>query len=60
MKARSALKLTADQKITEDLVIDKSCYIDANGSTFSGTVTVPANIDVIIENANFANPVVVA
>ena len=32
----------------------------ANGSTFSGTVTVPADIDVIIENANFANPVVVA
>lgn len=59
MKARSALKLTANQEITEDLVIDKSCYIDANGSTFSGTVTVPANIDVIIENANFANPVVV-
>lgn len=60
IEAGSALKLTANQEIAEDLVIDKSCYIDANGSTFSGTVTVPANIDVIIENANFANPVVVA
>lgn len=55
-----ALQLIAEQNIEEDLVIDKPCFIDANGSTFVGTVTVPANVDVIIENAIFANPVVVA
>lgn len=55
-----AIQLTAEQNIEEDLVIDKPCFIDANGSTFAGTVTVPANVDVIIENATFANPVVVA
>lgn len=55
-----ALQLVAEQVIAEDLVIDKSCYIDANGSTFEGTVTVPANVEVIIENAVFSKPVVVA
>lgn len=55
-----AIELTADQTIAEDIVIDKSCYIDANGSTFTGTVTVPADADVIIENATFEKPVVVA
>lgn len=55
-----ALKLNADQTIDEDIVITKPCYIDANGSTFAGTVTVPADVDVVIANAVFANPVVVA
>lgn len=55
-----AVKLNAEQTIAENVVIDKSCYIDANGSTFTGTVTVPADADVIIENATFAQPVVVA
>lgn len=55
-----ALKLTADQTIAEDVTIDKSCFIDANGATFEGTVTVPAGKDVVIENATFAKPVVVA
>lgn len=55
-----ALKLDADQTIDENIVITKACYIDANGSTFAGTVTVPADVDVVIANAVFANPVVVA
>lgn len=55
-----ALMLNADQTIDEDIVITKPCYIDANGSTFAGTVTVPADVDVVIANAVFANPVVVA
>lgn len=55
-----ALKLKANQTIAEDLTIEKSCYIDANGSTFEGQVTIPANAEVIIENATFAKPVVVA
>lgn len=54
-----ALKMQADQEISEDIVIEHSCYIDANGSTFSGVVTVPADKDVVIVNATFANPVVV-
>lgn len=54
-----AVQLSADQVVTEDIVIDKACYIDANGSTFEGTVTVPANVEVIIENATFSQPVVV-
>lgn len=58
--AGGAVKLTANQEIGEDLVIDKPMYIDANGSTFTGTVTIPADVDVIIENATFSNPVVVA
>ena len=55
-----AVKLNAGQTIAENVAIEKSCYIDANGSTFTGTVTVPVNADVIIENATFAQPVVVA
>lgn len=55
-----ALQLQPEQTIAEDLTIDKSCYIDANGATFEGTVTVPANAEVIIENATFSKPVVVA
>ena len=55
-----AVKLNAGQTIAENVAIEKSCYIDANGSTFTGTVTVPADADVIIENATFAQPVVVA
>lgn len=55
-----AIKLTAEQEISEDLTIDKSCFIDANGSVFTGTVTIPADVDVIIENATFSNPVVIA
>lgn len=55
-----ALKMEANQTVTENIVIDKSCYIDANGSTFEGIVSVPANKDIIIENATFAKPVVVA
>lgn len=56
----AAVKLTEEQTIAEDITIDKSCYIDANNSTFEGTVTVPAGVEVIIENATFAKPVVVA
>lgn len=54
-----AVQLIADQVITDDIVITKSCYINANGSTFTGTVKVPADVDVVIENATFAQPVVV-
>lgn len=54
-----ALKMNAEQEITDNLTINKSCYIDANGSTFLGTVSIPANVEVIIENATFVNPVVV-
>lgn len=55
-----AVKLLPDQEIDDNIVITKSCYIDANGATFNGTVTVPADADVMIENAVFANPVVLA
>lgn len=58
--AGEALELLPNQEIAENVVIEKSCYIDAKGSTFAGTVTVPADADVMIENATFANPVVVA
>lgn len=60
LEAGAALKLNADQTIADDIVIDKDCYIDANGATFEGTVTVPAGANVVIENATFANPVIVA
>lgn len=60
LAAGEAIKLLPNQEIVDNIVIEKSCYIDANGSTFAGTVTVPANADVIIKNATFANPVVVA
>lgn len=52
-----ALKLNANQVVAEDVAIDKSCYIDANGSTFTGNVSVPATGDVTIANATFAKPV---
>lgn len=55
-----AVKLLPNQEIDDNIVITKSCYIDANGATFNGTVTVPADADVMIENAVFANPVVLA
>lgn len=55
-----AAELTPNQVIEEDLTIDKSCYINANGSTFTGTVTVPADVEVIIENAEFSKPIVKA
>lgn len=54
-----AVELAPNQEISDDLVIEKSCYIDANGSTFTGTVKVPAEADVVIANATFSNPVVV-
>jgi len=60
LEAGKALKLTANQEITDNLTINKACYIDANGSTFTGTVTIPTNADVVIENATFSNPVIVA
>lgn len=60
LEAGEAVELLPGQEITENIVISKSCFIDANGSTFAGTVTVPADADVVIENATFANPVVVA
>ena len=56
----AALTMTADQTVAEDITIDKDCYIDANGSTFTGTITIPADKEVVIENATFSNPVVVA
>lgn len=59
LPAGQALKLAAEQEIVEDLVVNKPCYIDANGSTFSGQVSIPAGIEVIIENANFSQPVVI-
>ena len=46
--------------IVNDLTISKPCYINANGSTFTGTVTIPKEVEVIIENATFSNPVIVA
>lgn len=60
LEAGKAVKLAANQNISDNIIITKDCYIDANGSTFSGTVTVPADANVVIENATFANPVVVA
>lgn len=60
VEAGKAVVLTADQTIAEDITITKECYIDANGSTFTGTVTVPTGANVMIENATFAKPVVVA
>lgn len=56
----AAIVLTENQVITDNIAISKSCYINANGSTFEGTVTVPAGVDVVIENATFTKPVVVA
>lgn len=53
-----AVKLLPSQEITDNIVISKSCYIDANGAIFNGIVTVPADAEVMIENATFANPVV--
>lgn len=55
-----ALELTPQQIIVNDLTISKPCYINANGSTFTGTVTIPKDVEVIIENATFSNPVIVA
>lgn len=60
VEAGGAVKLTADQTISENVTINKDCYIDANGSTFTGIVTIPADAEVIIENATFVNPVIVA
>lgn len=60
LAANGAIVLQPEQTVAEDIAITKPCYIDANGSTFTGTVTVPAGVEVIIENAVFANPVVVA
>lgn len=58
LKEDEAIVLSPEQTITEDIVIDKSCYIDANGSTFDGKVTITsADFDVMIENAQFSNPV---
>lgn len=54
-----AIELLPNQDIADDIVIDKSCYINANGATFTGVVTVPAGADVVIENATFSKPVVV-
>lgn len=59
LDAGKALKLEADQLIPGNIEITKDCYIDANGSTFNGTVTVPANANVVIENATFVNPVII-
>lgn len=58
--ANSSVKLIADQTVTEDIVITGDKYIDANGATFEGQVTVPAGANVVIENATFAKPVIVA
>ena len=55
-----ALELTPQQIIVNDLTISKPCYINANGSTFTGTVTIPKDVEVVIENATFSNPVIVA
>lgn len=55
-----AIELLADQVIADNITIDKSCYIDANGSTFAGTISIPADAEVMIENATFSNPVVMA
>lgn len=53
------LVLPEDSTIAEDLVITDDAYIDANGSTFTGTITVAENKNVVIANATFENPVVV-
>lgn len=55
-----ALELAPQQIIVNDLTISKPCYINANGSTFTGTVTIPKDVEVVIENATFSNPVIVA
>ena len=55
-----ALELAPQQIIVNDLTISKPCYINANGSTFTGTVTIPKEVEVVIENATFSNPVIVA
>lgn len=60
LKEGAALKLAANQTVTDNINITKDCYIDANGATFTGTVTVPADGNVVIENATFSNPVVLA
>lgn len=56
----AAVELLPNQIITEDIAIEKDCYIDANGATFNGVVTIPADAEVVVENAVFANPVVIA
>lgn len=58
--ANSSVKLGADQVIADDIVISGDKYIDANGAVFEGQVTVPAGANVVIENATFAKPVIVA
>lgn len=58
--ANTAVKLGADQVVAEDIVITGDKYIDANGAAFEGQVTVPAGANVVIENATFAKPVIVA
>lgn len=55
-----AVKLNPNQIVFDNLTVSKDCYIDANGATFTGTVTIPKDSNVIIENATFSNPVVVA
>lgn len=55
-----AVVLKENQIIAEDIVIDDDKYINGNGATFEGQVTVPSGANVVIENATFAKPVIVA
>lgn len=57
LEENGALKLLEGQVIEADIIINKNCYIDANGSKFEGEVTVPAGVEVVIENAIFEKPV---
>lgn len=55
-----AIVLDENQTIEADITINKSCFIDASNSTFTGTITIPEDVKVIFINATLVNPIVVA
>ena len=47
------LVLPANSTVDADIVINKNAYIDANGATFTGNISVAADAKVVIANAIF-------
>lgn len=59
LKDNEMLVLPENSTVAEDLVIGDNVVIDANGSTFTGTIAISSNSNAVIENAVFVNPVIV-
>lgn len=59
LEAGHELVLNKEMSVSGDISISDNAVIDANGSTFSGTVTIAKDAEVVIKNATFANPVVI-